>query len=347
MRFLGLPNESTLKFYNACSSGVGSADKKNRLRIYRGQVIGASDAYEASCKTHQIHQIISSYVEINKLVTVPYVSKEELNRLYEYQIKEGRPGRDIYNRLLVTPNRRCPFCSVGTVKNLDHFIPKAHFPIFSVTTSNLVPSCRDCNMDKNSDFSTDIRKQTLHPYFDNVSDVQWLYAEIVDNSFPVVVNYFVDTSLIKSSALASKVVAHFEEYDLANIFIDLASVRVNEIHDNCKKRFQEGGANSLKKFLGEAKNSEEKVFKNSWSVAMYGALLDSNWFCERAFESNRREASSADSEKCDVCEGKEVLDCKYCKPYNNKDCSVCQGSSIMTSSNCPACKGTGLSASGN
>tara|TARA_R110001583_G_C5668839_1_gene410506 strand:+ start:3744 stop:4085 length:342 start_codon:yes stop_codon:yes gene_type:complete len=112
-------------------------------------------------------------------------------------------------------------------------------------------------MDKSSDFSTDIREQKLHPYFDNVSNVQWLFAEVVDESLPPVIEYFVDASSIQSPALASKVEAHFRGYDLGNIFMDLAEVRSNEIKLDCQQRFDYEGAEGLKFHLDEQKSAED------------------------------------------------------------------------------------------
>jgi len=344
MRFLGIPSDSTLELYKACSSGVGSKEQKDRLANYIERVVNASDIYKLRCEDNQLHILIREYVAKNKLHTVPYVSKKEFKLLYEYQTQKDRPGRDIYNRLIVTPQRRCPFCSVGTVKNLDHFIPKAHFPVFAVTPLNLVPSCRDCNMDKKSDFSTEIREQTLHPYFDNVSDVQWLFAEVVDESLPPVIEYFVDASSIQSSALASKVEAHFSGYDLGNIFMDQAAVRTNEIQLVCKERFDEEGAEGLKFYLEEQKESAEKTYKNSWTVAMFGALSSSKWYCEEAFQEAKSELEQLDElqKVCEICKGKTVLDCQFCKPYHSNDCKVCSGTFTMTSSDCPECHGLGF-----
>lgn len=339
MRFLGLPADSSLDLYVACSKGVGSKETKTRFHNYKNQVINANCIYKSKCENNELHKLIDLYVNRNKLYTVPYVSNKEFNLLYKNQTGPNRPGRYIYNRLMFTPGRKCPFCSVGRVKNLDHFIPKVHFPIFSVTTLNLVPSCRDCNMDKKASFSADIRKQTLHPYFDDASDVQWLFAKVVDQSLPPVIDYFIDTSSMTSSTLASKVNAHFKEYDLANIFMDSASERVIEILDNCKNHFKEGGANKLKSFLTEGKESAEKVHKNSWSVAMYGALVDSVWFCERAFLKPKIEEIK---KQCGTCKGKSVLDCQSCKPYEYKECKVCFGTFTIPSSNCPECKGYGV-----
>jgi hypothetical protein len=39
----------------------------------------------------------------------------------------------------------CPYCSLDTNPDLDHFLPKAVFPEFSLHARNLVPICTPCN----------------------------------------------------------------------------------------------------------------------------------------------------------------------------------------------------------
>ncbi|TPJ42888.1 HNH endonuclease signature motif containing protein [Mesorhizobium sp. B2-7-1] len=59
----------------------------------------------------------------------------------------------------------CPFCGgLGHTWTLDHYLPKANFPAYSVNPSNLVPCCRDCNSGKNASFGAELHEQTLHPY---------------------------------------------------------------------------------------------------------------------------------------------------------------------------------------
>ena len=285
MHFLKKPSDDIEVFYATCVSGVGSKDLRTRFTKFTDEIVVASQNYDSKSQRHQLYNFIKNK-EINdaNLHTVPLVYKKELKLLYEYQVaKDNRPGRYVYNKLLVTKNKKCPFCSVGKVRNLDHFLPKAHFPILAVTPINLVPSCRDCNQDKNDDFSVDIRKQTLHPYFDDVTKVPWLFACIEEESIPPVITYYTDNELVKPKVLAFKVTAHFDAYNLGETFTDLAAEMLIDIYTYCMNLFNNEGAVSLRSYLQEQKESYEESNLNSWQGAMFGALVESGWYCRGEF----------------------------------------------------------------
>ncbi len=290
MRRLEKPTYDVLEFYRTCISGVRSIELKQRLNTWSQRVVDAAELYDRYSKNNKLFEVISMQKKEAANHSVPFISKYESKNLYEYQVaKIGRPGRAVYSELLITKNKKCPFCTVGKVKNLDHFLPKAHFPIYAVTPVNLVPSCRDCNLDKNADVAIDARKQTLHPYYDDASAEQWLFAKVAIESCPPVIEYFTDSSHIKSPELALKVQAHFIAYGLSETFTDYAADRLGEIYVDCKNRFNREGSEELKKFLLEQKISCENDYKNSWSLAMYGALASSEWYCNGGFIEKKRD----------------------------------------------------------
>jgi len=44
----------------------------------------------------------------------------------------------------------CPYCSLDQGPDLDHFLPKARFPEYSLHARNLIPICTPCNRKKHS-----------------------------------------------------------------------------------------------------------------------------------------------------------------------------------------------------
>jgi hypothetical protein len=69
------------------------------------------------------------------------VRKKDMKQLYTQQMVQNKKGRKIYDKLMnIAPLSRCPFCGIGIVSTLDHYLPKAKFPIFSVLTYNLIVS---------------------------------------------------------------------------------------------------------------------------------------------------------------------------------------------------------------
>lgn len=60
----------------------------------------------------------------------------------------------------------CPMCGGSGARTLDHYLPQAHYPEFSVLSLNLIPSCGICNGKRNACNSPEKEHKTLHLYFD-------------------------------------------------------------------------------------------------------------------------------------------------------------------------------------
>ncbi|MBU1376327.1 MAG: hypothetical protein KKE02_14725 [Alphaproteobacteria bacterium] len=64
----------------------------------------------------------------------------------------------------------CPMCGSGTTGTLDHYLPRAVYPEFSIFSLNLVPACSHCNSgEKGSTITGDDDEYFLHPYFDTLA----------------------------------------------------------------------------------------------------------------------------------------------------------------------------------
>ena len=344
MRKLPKPTNDFQTFYNLCVKGVGNENKRQRLYDYANKVLFESRLYEDNSNNNQLYKTVKHFDIVKQQLTVNYVTNAELTDLYINQMaKKNRPGRSLYDSLMIVPNSRCPFCSVGKVKNLDHFLPKSQLPIFSILPINLVPSCRDCNQDKSDNLFLEEKDQTLHPYFDDVSDVQWLFAEVIEDN-PVVIEYRVDISTLNNTSLAKKVVAHFKAYDLANIFSELAAEELDLIYYESRRLFLECNSFELKSHLIQKKESGFKCYKNSWQVALYQSLSRSEWYCNGKFIIDAPVTDDNDDNEvkiCPICKGKVSFCCPECMT-SIAECELCNGSGILTSSDCPNCEGLGL-----
>lgn len=58
----------------------------------------------------------------------------------------------------------CPMCGGTSVATLDHVLPKANYPEFSVLSFNLVPSCDGCQRRRSNKGAL---YEFIHPYFDH------------------------------------------------------------------------------------------------------------------------------------------------------------------------------------
>jgi hypothetical protein len=73
----------------------------------------------------------------------------------------------------------CPYCTLDSGWQLDHYLPKVVFPEFALFAPNLLPICGRCNQSKgNSYIDADGRRLFLLLSHDLADDTQVLEAEI-------------------------------------------------------------------------------------------------------------------------------------------------------------------------
>jgi hypothetical protein len=87
---------------------------------------------------------------------------------------------------------RCCLCAHRKAGTLDHYLPRAAYPEFSVLPLNLVPACRDCNHAKGERYrGEDGGGAYLHPYLDAVpAGTRFLYADVKVNGGEPAVAYY-------------------------------------------------------------------------------------------------------------------------------------------------------------
>lgn len=194
------------------------------------------------------------------------------------------PSRDIYDDILVAAGGLCPFCGgLGQVHTLDHYLPKANFPLYSILPANLVPCCRDCNTGKSNTFGAQLHEQTLHPYLDDNKyfEQRWISAE-VSKTNPIVMKFVCSPPSEWSNTDKLRVQKHFDSYKLAYRFSlqaggDLA--RLIDLRSKCLQGLMPG---AFKEYLLE--NAQSDGFDlNGWSRTMYAALAETAWFLEADF----------------------------------------------------------------
>jgi len=284
MRYLNPPvDEDATKLdtgdvFDTCVSMVRNPALKAELRGVRQQVEDAAADYDAKAETGSLHLNIPHD-------RVGTVNGDELIKVYTLRmVPKGAAGRPIYDRIMSAPaHRRCPLCGIGTVNTLDHYLPKTHFPVFSVTPNNLVPACTWCQGEKLEYYPTSEGEQLLHPYFDDVDGDIWLVAEVVVGA-PAVFRYSACPPDHWEPSAKSRVATHLRELNLPLLFSSNAGSRLTEIRARLSQLLQKGGgAAAVREHLIEELSSMEEDHKNSWSAAMYRAAAASDWFCNGGF----------------------------------------------------------------
>lgn len=223
---------------------------------------------------------IDTTIEDNPVAIGSFV-KTELVHLYEYYFRnDKKPARFLYEKLLNSAGDDCPFCGgIGTPRNLDHFLPKAHFPQYSIFPQNLVPSCRDCNMDgKAQSFATEPSSQIIQPYVDHdrFFQDQWVYASclIGTSNSPEAVSYFVNAPATWDEVDRKRAQRHFDDFDLGKRYAVEASAQLKIIVDQILNLQKIGIGNATICTTLLTPGVRNAPFINHWIRGMYQALAD-------------------------------------------------------------------------
>ncbi|NTF10609.1 HNH endonuclease [Agrobacterium rubi] len=86
---------------------------------------------------------------------------------------KSRSGGGPIRRIRSTPNLKCcPMCGSPMTGTLDHYLPKEHYPEFSIFSKNLIPACPACNSSVKKEIfkGSTSPERFLHPYYDTVAD---------------------------------------------------------------------------------------------------------------------------------------------------------------------------------
>lgn len=274
-------NHSAAATFKLCISRIRDPDLKLRLNACAGLIETAEQLYTTAAAMGTLHTLR----QVDFTPAPP--TDDELKSVYTLRMANKKaPGRPIYDDIIMSaPHERCPLCGHRSVTTLDHHLPKAKYPALAVTPINLIPACSDCNKAKLDGAPTTSEEETLHPYFDDVSDYLWLAARVIHTT-PAAVVFSVQAPPHWSPTLAKRVELHFQTFGLAKLYAaqasqELGNIRfgLGEIHNADPHN---GAAQVRLELLRQAK-TRRKAHINSWQTALYQALADSEWFCNGGF----------------------------------------------------------------
>lgn len=275
MRIIPKPNISPIKAYVACYSSFECDMKQSDFKAIAGFINTQSIQYDTNANNSDLY-LFPVHTNVQNSI-----NKNDMKTLYENNMVKNKRGRKIYDKLIsLAPLSKCPFCGIGRVTTLDHYLPKTKFPTFSVLPYNLIPCCKDCNTGKLADYATTKNTQSLHPYYDNFLMNQWLFARVLQ-SLPVSIEFFVDPPLIWSQIDKDRVKSHFDNYDLATRF----SVEASNVLADLKEGFVLFNSRpmDIQQELYKEFMKYQSRYKNSWETAMYQALYQDQWYCNGGY----------------------------------------------------------------
>lgn len=250
----------------ACAESILDLSLKERVDKSLKGMLWRSDEYKELADSGRLYTIMPIDPScVAEEILIEGLTKEELKDLYSYNMVKRPPGKKVYDRIL-NATEKCPYCGgIGRPRNLDHFLPKTHYPQFSVLPINLIPSCRDCNMDgKGSTYADEYEKQVIHPYLDapKFFEEKWISAEYIPENG--VFRFFVCPPENWLSQDKRRVEYHFSSFDIA-------------------KRYSREAASELIILTGQVRSLLEKGLgqddiKNSIIKQVIDMALSPNWW---------------------------------------------------------------------
>ena len=271
MRNISIPlkDVSEREIYEKCANNL-----RNKTALaYLEEAVRSASVYETYVPKDVIH--FPQY-------EIKDGDEKEIIKVYTHKFAhQDSIGYEYYNAIMSNANGVCPICGGTKLKNLDHYLPKTKYPLLCVTPVNLVPTCRDCNMDKKDVFEEDYYSIPFHPYFDEMKDV-WIECSIdfkADNTF--VVTFYNGFDKSKDESLWNKYEVHMRVYDLDTTFSARAQEHINNIRVFYQRLLKKCGKIDVIEDLKEQRISYEQNDKNSWGSALFRELeRKQDQFCE-------------------------------------------------------------------
>ncbi|MEE5107259.1 hypothetical protein V2J92_22185 [Pseudomonas alliivorans] len=155
-----------------------------------------------------IRTVLAAYKQYNKVRGNPCrtlepagINKEQLATLKAAytQVQEGKALSALRNYLKLNA-KICPYCGFLPITDLDHFLPKSKYELFSIHAPNLVPCCSICNTKKSTLAGSTSKTQFSHTYFASLPKQRFLRAVASMRKGALVLNF----EIIRTSGLGNE-----------------------------------------------------------------------------------------------------------------------------------------------
>ena len=264
-------------FFSSCVDKTNPLIKRKRLQDSKNDIETAISDYKSKANLKRLDEIEAPRSQFST------ANVEDLYSLYDsFMTPKSSCGRVHYDMIMnAAACSICPLCGIGSVENLDHFLPRSIYPQFSIAFENLVPICRDCNTAKLNQAPRSSAEVFFHPYYESCSSHQWLKATIDDRD-SVTFSFSVPPS-IPSSPENERLQNQFNLLRLSRRYAIRAASEFREAKDLLRDMFNAAGRMMLHgHLLNIAKSAESSPF-SAWKVAMYQAMASDDWFTGGGF----------------------------------------------------------------
>ncbi|MDW4406633.1 hypothetical protein QI107_10890 [Staphylococcus saprophyticus] len=275
------PDISVKNLLNDCIYNMKNENEKFLINHSIDEIENICKKYDEYAIDNDLHKFdmrIDEETEkiIEKLYKNKLVNSKEKARLYYDKIINYKKSEKVSSPIKFNDEVKiCPICYTSEVDNLDHYLPKAKYPILSLNPINLIPICSKCNRNKIDYMPKSKYDNLIHLYFDNLENLNWLSMKIT-NIYPLSFTYYVDKLAFEDPILYKRTMRTFEVFGIGKTYEILATTEINDQIYNIidfakcsnKNEFQEYLLSFIKSYTN----------KNIWKFAMYTELSKSDEF---------------------------------------------------------------------
>lgn len=179
----------------------------------------------------------------------------------------------------------CPICGITGPRELDHYLPQSGYRPLAIYVRNLVPLCHDCNHSKSAQEAGQPEQQFVHPYFEELPDVQFLRATVTIANGALTIDYDINPTADLPGILPARLSFQLERLKLNQRFQREINTYLTSHTVMLATTFEAGGSETVSAFLNRQANVERRAFhRNHWRPVLLGALADHQGFCAGGFQ---------------------------------------------------------------
>lgn len=274
MRTLPKPTFSYAEVINTCILGTKDIGLEARLRSIEASLGVTASTYDTRGATQSLYLF-------QQVTSVGAVTKDELEAMYSTHLSATRGSARKYYNAIRSSSAKCPLCGIGTVTVLDHHLPKSKYPDLAICPTNLIPACDFCNNAKKAKSPNTMGEQSLHPYYDDFSQEQWISASL-NVVGPPTLEYFVSPPSHWDETSKQRVARHFSVVKLGYNYMTNATDDMVTLRSPLNCMYTNKGPDAVRQYLAdEASRYIGRV--NSWQHVMYQTLVKNEQFINGGF----------------------------------------------------------------
>lgn len=245
------------------------------LNLIRPSIVQRFTIYSSHCKAGDL-----------ELITKSTISSKHAKALVDcYSIKSkglSKLKKAIKDHQADILKSECQYCNIGEPSTFDHYLPKGKFPEFSVLSTNLIPCCFQCNLDKGEKWLNLKQRRFINLYYDVIPKVKYLEAKIYFKRKVPYAKFKLNITKIPPP-LQAVISNHFKDLKLLIRYQERSGGSISDLlssitpYSNPELRLQ------VKVQLdAEANEMRQKRGENYWRAAIIDACIDSNQFLDFA-----------------------------------------------------------------